>query len=212
MKLFMRGASFSAALLLFLLCCSGFAVKAEASPLFSVDEPEVVVFFSYHCGDCQVFHAYMSAWSHLNPNVKVKRVPVFGSENDGQWRFGARLFFLLEQARDKFPLSTFERQQAAFNLTQQLKSYPTTPLGFQAVLREYGLEFTNIEFIQWWRYSDVMMFSAEDILKEVNDETGGSRSPPFMRISVSEKSGPVYVFSDNPLIMIQEANGVIHAN
>jgi len=210
MKSLSRKACIRAIFTALLLCTPVFGNLATASPLLSGDTPEVVVFFSYHCGECQQLHAYTSAWAHLNPDVKVKRVPVFGNSQEGQWRFGARLFFLLEQAQSKFPLSPFERQQAAFNLTQQLDTFPTTAEGFESLFRDYGMEFSNIEFIQWWNKTEVMMISARDVLSEVEKETGGQRNVPFIRVSSKGKVNPTYIFKDDPVKMIQQINGVLH--
>jgi hypothetical protein len=152
----------------------------ETGPLFDGDE-EVVYFFSYHCAQCFDAHSYLSMWSSMQEK-DIRRVPLLGE--NGEWEFGARLFFLLSYAKDKFPLSEFEREKAAYQIVLNMDEYPESSSEYMSLLRDYGLEFESTEFLAWWRNSELMLASTEEI---ISTENLSQVTPPTLRVYANEK-------------------------
>lgn len=154
--------------------------NSESLSLFGGNE-EVVYFFSYHCAQCFDAHSYLSGWAKSS-DKKIHRVPVFSPGDD--WEFGARLYFILSFAKNKFSLTDFEREKAAYQIVLNMDEYPQTASGYSDLLREYGLDFDSTEFFIWWRQSELMLASAEEILDSM-DRT--NLTPPSLRVVTDEK-------------------------
>lgn len=171
-------------------------------PIFEGDE-EVVYFFSYHCATCFDAHSYLSMWSAMQEK-RIRRVPLLGPNDE--WEFGARLFFILGYAKNKFPLSDFEREKAAYQIVLNMEEYPQTASEFMAVLREYGLQFNSTEFLSWWRNSELMLASVEEIIDSQKDSLA---NPPSLRVHANGKTSWVRYspFSIEPgFQMLKELN------
>lgn len=190
---------FCAVLLLFV------SQPSRANALFGGELKEVVYFFSYHCSACYESSTYVRAWSALFPNQRVRRVPVFSGK---QWRAGARLFFLLELSKKKYPLTDFDREKAAYALVGQWDQQPETASDFLDLLRAYGMQFSASEFADWWKISSVLMKDAEDILQTARLESE-NMNVPFVRVSPQEGATPVYIDFSNPEAAIPVLNGAL---
>ncbi|MCP4258491.1 MAG: hypothetical protein GY774_13475 [Planctomycetes bacterium] len=173
--------------------------SSQAEPLLSDDEKEVVLFFSYKCNSCYQTSAYLSAWDLQRDDVRVRRVPVFSGET---WRAEARLFFLLELSKDRYPLTGFKRRQAAFSLAQTEDMVDSKEY-FLSLFRRHGMEFTALEFSQWWDASSVMMLSTQEILEEVSIFHS---EVPFVRVNVSGNNEAVYYSGEDPQGLIRQLN------
>lgn len=186
-----------------LLLCG--TLQSRADTLFDGEEKEVVYFFSYHCGACYESSTYVRAWSALFPNQRVRRVPVFSGE---QWRSGARLFFLLELSKKKYPLTDFDREKAAYALVGQWEKPPVTATDYMDMLRAYGMKFSASEFASWWNASGVLMKDSEDILQVARLESQ-NMNVPFVRVSSEIETQPVYIDFSNPEAAVPALNGAL---
>lgn len=181
------------------------SLQSYADTLFGGEEKEVVYFFSYHCGSCYESSTYVRAWSSLFPDQRVRRVPVFSGE---QWRSGARLFFILELSKKKYPLTDFDREKAAYALVGQWEKSPATATDYMDMLRAYGMQFSASEFADWWKLSSVLMKDAEDILRVARLESE-NMNVPFVRVSSVAEKTPVYIDFSNPESAIPVLNGAL---
>ncbi len=189
----------SVSILINLLMC----MPSWANSIFG-EKKEVVFFFSYHCTVCYESSIYLSAWDHLNPKIKVRKVPVF---SDVQWRQGARLHFLLHFSKTNHLLKRFELERHLYGILSQEGSFDDVKSEYVKLLKKYGLPFTAEEFHGWWVKSEQMMNYAKGILDETNDGSKGM-SPPFVRIAIEGRL-PVYVDASDPQFVVAQINTLL---
>lgn len=182
---------------LFLITCVFFLSShpAKSESLISESDKELIFFFSLECAKCYEREVYLSAWESATGN-NIKRVPfVYGDE----YRDSALLFFLLELSKDKYPLSDFQRVKAGYSLASS-NDFSGKMIKFSRVLKEKGMEFSNLEFVIWWKKAQLMVSQSELVTKEALKE-----SPQGVLSSVRVSllnSPPTYIdIPDNQLFL-----------
>tara|TARA_Y100000310_G_scaffold101623_1_gene99754 strand:- start:708 stop:1247 length:540 start_codon:yes stop_codon:yes gene_type:complete len=176
---------------------------AKADNLLSFEDKEVVYFFSLDCPSCYEKEVYLSAWEKIS-NQKIIRVPFVQGE---QHRGAALLYFVLEESKDNSPLSDFKRKKAAYALA----SYDGTNFTFEGMfklLKDKGMVFTTVEFIDWWKSALIMVEQSELVsTKALNENPNGILST--LRVSQGSDSLPVFIEASDAKFMIKALNSEV---
>lgn len=176
----------------------------KADNILSSEGKEVVYFFSLDCPSCYEKEVYLSAWEKVS-NQKIIRVPFVQGE---QHRGAALLYFVLEESKGNSSLSDFKRKKTAYALA----SYEGTNFTFEGMfklLKDKGMIFTTVEFIDWWESALVMVKQSELVsTKALNENPNGILST--LRVSQGSNSLPVFIEASDAKLMVKALNSEVY--
>jgi hypothetical protein len=160
---------------------------SSSGPLLSNAERELVLFFSPHCDSCYRPVMLTNAWLTMNPDVNVKMLPV---HDGGDLKVGARLYLMVEISRHAHDLSRSKRIKTVFALLRENPGLEDSIVSFSNLFKKHGLPFNNIQFVQWWNASSVMLADITLLLSEVNVEM---TEIPFARVYSTSGGEPFFI-------------------
>ena len=188
--------------LLFLSLTLSLNALGKENAAWIAEDNEIVYFFSLECGACYKHEPYVSLLKlKTASHTPLYKVPL---ENYADKGAGLRLYFLIMLSQDNYNLTPLEASRAAYSL---LSDNPDTNVDnaddYKALLKKYGMHFSEFEFKKWWANSSTLI---NDSLQLANNtiEEKGSVEPGDIRVVVKGKVYWFFLSEDNPLAIVKE--------
>lgn len=186
----------------FLFLSLSFNALGKESAAWIAENSEIVYFFSLECGACYKHEPYVSLLKlKTAKHASLYKIPLSTSTAKVA---GKRLYFLLMLSQRNYNLTPLEVSRAAYSL---LLDNPNTKVDdaneYKALLKKYGMQFSDFEFNKWWASSSVLINDSLQLENKANEEKG-SVAPGDIRVVVEDKVYWFFLSEDKPLVIIKE--------